>query len=406
MTLKTGRNDPCPCGSGKKYKQCCLQREEVRGKKTHLVEPSLPRIMQTAWVNHQHGRLSEAKAICHQILQKAPNSPEALGLVGVIALQEGNMEDAVQLISKAIRANPSNPEYYSNLGFALHEQGKLQDAEKNYRKAISIDSNYPNAYYNLHALLLNPEDMAPSIQCLRKVIEINPSDADARFILGVLLEYSGDAEAAATHFAMVEKGANLYRARLDAWRYLKSANPKLPPMTGSMMQTFKLGFEAAPRDGLVLEFGVRFGNTIRQIAALADQQVHGFDSFEGLPEEWHHEPKGSYTTNGVIPIVPKNVKLHVGWFEETLPEFLDEYRDPVRLVNIDCDIYSSTKTVLELLAPRIVSGTVIVFDEYIGNEHWREDEFKAFQEAVARNGWTYEYLCFSVFTKQVVVRIV
>jgi len=59
-----------------------------------------------------------------------------------------------------------------------------------------------------------------------------------------------------------------------------------------------------------------------------------------------------------------------------------------------------------LLAPRIVSETVIVFDEYIGNEQWREDEFKAFQEAVARNGWAYEYLCFSVFTKQVAVRIV
>jgi hypothetical protein len=24
---KTGRNDPCPCGSGKKYKQCCLARD-------------------------------------------------------------------------------------------------------------------------------------------------------------------------------------------------------------------------------------------------------------------------------------------------------------------------------------------------------------------------------------------
>jgi len=402
---KTGRNDPCPCRSGKKYKQCCLQREKVRGVKTHFVESSIPKTMQTAWVNHQHGRLSEAKAICHQILQKAPNNPDALGLLGVMALQEGNMEDAVQLISTAIRANPSNPEYYSNLGFALHEQGKLDQAAANYRKAISIDSNYPNAYYNLHALLLNPEDMAPSIQCLRKVIEINPSDSDARFILGVLLEYSGDLEAATTHFDIVEKGANLYRARLDAWRYLKAANPKLPPLTGSMMQTFKLGFEAARRDGLVLEFGVRFGNTIRQIAKLADQQVHGFDSFEGLPEEWHHEPKGSYTTKGVIPTVPKNVKLHVGWFEESLPKFLDEYSGFVRFVNIDCDIYSSTKTVLDLLAPRIVSGTVIVFDEYIGNEHWREDEFKAFQEVVARNGWAYEYLCFSVFTKQVVVRI-
>jgi hypothetical protein len=43
--------------------------------------------------------------------------------------------------------------------------------------------------------------------------------------------------------------------------------------------------------------------------------------------------------------------------------------------------------------------------EYIGNQHWREDEYKAFQEAVERFGWKYEYLCFSFFTKQVALRI-
>ena len=45
------------------------------------------------------------------------------------------------------------------------------------------------------------------------------------------------------------------------------------------------------------------------------------------------------------------------------------------------------------------------FDEYIGNQHWREDEFKAFQEAVYLNQWECEYLAFSFFTKQVVIKI-
>ena len=65
----------------------------------------------------------------------------------------------------------------------------------------------------------------------------------------------------------------------------------------------------------------------------------------------------------------------------------------------------TTKTILEVFAKQIIPGTVIVFDEYIGIEHWREDEFKAFQEAVLKHGWEYEYLCFSFVTKQVVVRI-
>jgi hypothetical protein len=92
-------------------------------------------------------------------------------------------------------------------------------------------------------------------------------------------------------------------------------------------------------------------------------------------------------------------------FEETLPGFVQQHPEPVRFMNIDCDIYSSTKTILENFAKQIIPGTVIVFDEYIGNEHWREDEFKAIQEAVLKYGWEYEYLCFSFMTQQVVVRI-
>ena len=150
---------------------------------------------------------------------------------------------------------------------------------------------------------------------------------------------------------------------------------------------------------------MRFGTSICQIAELVDQDVHGFDSFEGLPEVWANNPKGSYSTKGVIPSVQENVILHNGWFEETLPGFVEKYQAPVRFMNIDCDIYSSTKTVLEFLAKQIIPGTVMVFDEYIGNDNWREDEFKAFKEAASKHGWSYEYLCFSLITKQVVIRI-
>ena len=177
-------------------------------------------------------------------------------------------------------------------------------------------------------------------------------------------------------------------------------------MIGSSIQALQIGLDAALNDGLVLEFGVRFGTSIRQMAAIAAQTVHGFDSFEGIPETWNREPKGAYSTKGFIPTVPQNTALYKGWFDETLPKFLEEHDSPVRFINIDCDIYSSTKTVLQLLATRITPGTVIVFDEYLGNETWREDEFKAFQEAVRKFGWKYEYLCFSFMTKQVVVRIV
>ena len=331
-------------------------------------------------------------------------------LLGVMALRDGNIPDAIVALTKASQGVANNPQFKSNLGLAYHEQGQLDQATKYYRQALKLRSDYADAYYNLHAAQLEVDGLTPAIESLQTLLQLAPNDLDGRFMLGVLFEYRGDVahgdqQAAAQQFSYLGSSSGLYAARLDAWRYLKSACSTLPPLTGSNMGTFRLAVDAAKLQGLVLEFGVRHGNTIRQIAALVDQEVHGFDSFEGLPEQWHHEPKGSYTTKGRIPDVPQQVKLHAGWFEETLPAFLEQYPGKVRLVNIDCDIYSSTKTVLDALAPRIVSGSVLIFDEYIGNEHWREDEFKAFQEAVAKYGWDYEYLSFSFFTKQVTVRI-
>ena len=42
MTEKIGRNDPCPCGSGKKYKQCCANKAAV---------PGAPRKITAKWLS-------------------------------------------------------------------------------------------------------------------------------------------------------------------------------------------------------------------------------------------------------------------------------------------------------------------------------------------------------------------
>src|SRR3954464_11267342 len=153
--------------------------------------------------------------------------------------------------------------------------------------------------------------------------------------------------------------------------------------------------------GLVLEFGVRRGTSITHIAEAAGQPVHGFDSFEGLPEKWGSQPQGSFTTELELPPVPGNATLRAGWFEDTLPTFLGEHPGSVRFVNIDCDIYSSTRTVLSALAGRLRPGSILVFDEFIGNQTWREHEYKAFQEFVHGTGVRYEYFAACPFTRQV-----
>jgi len=405
MVATPGRNDPCPCGSGKKFKQCCLNKPANHVNQASIPSTQLANALQLAQAHLLHGNLLQAGTVCHKIVQLIPNQPDAWHMLGVVELRQGNVELAVKYLQRALKIHPDHPEYLGNMAFALHEKGDLANAEAYYSKSLLHAPGYLPAMYNQHALLLN-KDRERAIRELAQVIKTSPQDNEARFMLAAALEHTdGRKDEAQTHLEALEKGSLIDHARLDAWSYLKSICNPLPPMIGSMMETFQLAMNAAPKEGLVLEFGVRFGNSICQLASLTQQKIYGFDSFEGLPEVWHHEPKGSYTTRGEIPKVPSHVELIVGWFDQTLPNFLDTHSGPVRLINIDCDIYSSTKTVLDLLAPRIVSGSVIVFDEYIGNAHWREDEYKAFQEAVTKYGWEYEYLCFSVFTKQVAVRI-
>ncbi len=399
--IKQGRNDPCACGSGKKFKQCCANKPALA-----IDQKSLMQALRSAWLNFEAERFEYSKALCQKIIQAVPAQIDALHLLGLIALKDGDIESAVTYLSSVVKRDGTKPQHIANLGFAYHEQGNLDSAIASYHQAISLEPRYLDAHYNLHAALIDAKNLVPSIDCLESVIKLNPQDADAIFMLGMLQDYQGNTASAKTEFAKLQSASDLIQSRLDAWQYFKNVfKGKLPPVTGSIKATFELAVQAAKVKGSVVEFGVRHANSTRQLAALAKQDVHGFDSFQGIPEDWHNEEKGSYSTRGIIPKVPSSIHLHAGWFDATLPRFLETNTEKMRLINIDCDIYSSTKTVLDLLSTRIVVGTVIIFDEYIGNQHWREDEYKAFQEAVKAYGWKYEYLGFSFFTKQVVVRI-
>jgi tetratricopeptide (TPR) repeat protein len=350
------------------------------------------------------GTLEEEEVCYRNALKLNPQYTDALNNLAANLNSQGRLDEAERYSRFSLRINPANTIAHNNLGLILSHKGEADEAIRCFRDAIKYRNDWSLPYFNLHALLLSQKTLSASIECLERAIEYGASD-HSEFYLGLLLDYAGRTEEAEKHFKMVaESGSGKNKAMLDAWHYLRTKIPK-PIMTGMNIDTFRLGLKAASLKGLVLEFGVRYGASIRQIASIADQDIHGFDSFQGLPESWHNEPKGSYSTHGVIPIVPENVRLYAGWFEDTLPAFLKEHRAPARLINIDCDVYSSTKTVLDYLAERIIEGTVIIFDEYLGNENWREDEFKAFQEAVDEYGWCYEYLGFSFFTKQVVVRI-
>jgi hypothetical protein len=159
--------------------------------------------------------------------------------------------------------------------------------------------------------------------------------------------------------------------------------------------------------GIVAEFGVNEGGSINHIAGrLKDRTIDGFDSFEGLPEDWHGNAMaaGYFSRGGKLPKVRPNVRLHAGWFSDSLPRFTATHAGPCAFIHVDCDLYSSTVSIFEGLRDRIVPGTVIVFDEYFNYPNWRAHEHKAFEEFIAATGMAFDYRAYSFKQVMVVMR--
>jgi len=150
--------------------------------------------------------------------------------------------------------------------------------------------------------------------------------------------------------------------------------------------------QVAQSNVLYLEFGVYQGDTIRYWSRLLrnpKSKLHGFDSFEGLPEDWlPQRPKGHFSLQGQIPqIDDPRVQFFPGWFEQTLPHYTLPVHD-VLVLNFDADLYSSTIFVLNAIERAIVPGTYIYFDEFNHRSH----ELRAFREFTERTGKRYSLL--------------
>ena len=177
----------------------------------------------------------------------------------------------------------------------------------------------------------------------------------------------------------------IYSSNLNIWPNLKVEN-------------IKWSLDQATVPGLILEFGVSVGSSIKAIAQhRPDYTIYGFDTFTGLPDSWGPYKPGAYTTNGVLPEVPANVTLVPGLYTDTLPVFT---KSTVSFIHIDCDSYMATKTVFDELGEYIVPGTVIVFDEFIDPDWDEKQEYHAFMEFIEASGKKYEIISIIPGTKK------
>lgn len=146
------------------------------------------------------------------------------------------------------------------------------------------------------------------------------------------------------------------------------------------------------RDVLYMEFGVFEGEATRywsRILTNPSAKLHGFDSFEGLPEAWIESKRvrgaGHFSTGGAIPVIDDpRVQFFKGWFDQTLAAY-DVPEHEVLVINFDADLYSSTRCVFDKMAPYILPGTWLYFDEFNDPQH----ELRAFMEFLSTSPYKF-----------------
>lgn len=128
-----------------------------------------------------------------------------------------------------------------------------------------------------------------------------------------------------------------------------------------------------------IEFGVAAGHSFKwwiEQNKHPETKFYGFDTFDGLPEDWGPFKKGSFSNSNQLPVInDSRGKFYKGLFQQTVPSFVKELDNSKRnVLMMDADLYSATLYALTSLAPFLKKGDIIFFDEFVVPTH----EFKAF----------------------------
>ena len=163
-------------------------------------------------------------------------------------------------------------------------------------------------------------------------------------------------------------------------------------------------------DGLLLDLGVWIGWSTRLTADASGRPVSGFDTFEGLVEDWQIDDqttvkRGTFSLSeplaqrfisdtgvnlrgGLPPALGRKVQFIKGSTYDTLAPFLaDRPSAPIDLFHMDLDTYESCLHALETCRHHFVEGSILVFDEYLVTN----GEMRAFYEFQRKYGLQWRY---------------
>lgn len=231
------RNDPCPCGSGRKYKKCCMARESSAAARpappAKSASPSRPveAMLRDAVQLQAAGRFAEAEAAYRKLLRSQPRNADALhrlallyhGMrrhaeaaarleaavacdarnpvrhvdLGVMYEALGRDGDAQAAFLRALALQPDSPEAHVNLGRRHFGRGELEEAVAAYRRALASRPDFPAALLNLGLALQQLGRGDESVACYGRALALRPDFAEAHYNLGCVFDARGEQDAAA-----------------------------------------------------------------------------------------------------------------------------------------------------------------------------------------------------------------
>ena len=211
-----GRNDPCPCGSGRKYKQCCLGKPVAWSAPSASAPPVAARLEQIARLRDD-GRLLEAARLAQEYVARHPIDAKAHSALGLVHLHAGRAGDALRGFLQAVRLAPDVATHHGNAGFALAQLGRDGEAMTAFQQAIALDPALAEAHEQLGMLLQNHGLRREATEAFRRVAEIEPDTALGRINRAKVLFEEDDPTAAEDH---LRQTIALYPTHSEAKRFL------------------------------------------------------------------------------------------------------------------------------------------------------------------------------------------
>lgn len=149
-------------------------------------------MLRQAFDLHRANRLQDAEAGYRAVLERAPDNPDALHLLGLVMRGVGRNEDALQWLQQAVEARPGFAEAHYNLGNTCVALGRIEQGIAAYEQALALQPAYAMAHYNLANAYRSIDSLPRAAEHLHKAVRHDPDFFEAWHNLANILKDMGE----------------------------------------------------------------------------------------------------------------------------------------------------------------------------------------------------------------------